>query len=161
MIAKAEEGIGPVQAKVNDPRVTNTGEFLRVTAMDELPQLLNILKGDMSFVGPRALRPIEKEIHDNVTKSIFEFTDFELRSKLRPGLTGIAQVFCVRDLMRQKKFKYDIWYLKNQNFSIDLYIIVLSFLVTFMARWETREDKFNFLGRGLKKKIESEIDDFE
>ena len=101
MIIHAEDDTGPIQAQEDDPRVTKTGKFLRVTAMDELPQLLNILKGDMSFVGPRALRPTEKEVHDDVIKSIFDFPDFDLRSKLRPGLTGVAQVFGARDLIRQ------------------------------------------------------------
>ena len=145
----------------NNLRVTNVGRILRVTAMDELPQLLNILKGDMSFVGPRALRPTEKEVHDDVIKSIFDFPDFDLRSKLRPGLTGVAQVFGARDLIRQEKFKYDIWYLKNQNFLLDLYLIILSFCVTLKARWEIREDKFILLGRSLKGRIGKEIGDFD
>ena len=63
MITDAETATGPVQAVANDPRVTRVGRLLRATAMDELPQLLNIFKGDMSFVGPRALRPNEKEVH--------------------------------------------------------------------------------------------------
>lgn len=157
MIPDAESGLGPVQAKENDPRLTKIGSFLRKTAMDELPQLINILKGDMSFVGPRALRLKEKEVHDNVAKSIFDFPDFKLRSQLRPGLTGVAQVFGARDLIRHEKFQYDIWYIRNQNFSLDLYLIILSFLVTLRSKWETREDKFSFLGSGLKKKIEKEI----
>jgi lipopolysaccharide/colanic/teichoic acid biosynthesis glycosyltransferase len=160
MKSNAEEGVGPIQAKENDPRVTKIGRFLRKTAMDELPQLLNILKGDMSFVGPRALRLVERESRDNVTKSIFDFPDFDLRSKLRPGLTGVAQVFGARDLIRQEKFKYDIWYIRNQNFLLDLYIIILSFFVSLRARWETREDKFRLLGRYLKQKIEKDIGDF-
>jgi lipopolysaccharide/colanic/teichoic acid biosynthesis glycosyltransferase len=65
MIKDAERETGPVQAVENDPRITNVGKILRATAMDELPQLVNILKGDMSFVGPRSLRPKEKEVHGN------------------------------------------------------------------------------------------------
>jgi len=154
MIPDAERGIGPVQAQESDSRVTKIGKILRVTAMDELPQLVNIFKGDMSFVGPRALRPQEKEVRDNVTKSIFDFPEFPLRSKVRPGLTGIAQVFGMRNLTRQEKFEYDLWYIKNRTFFLDLYLILLSFLVTLKAKWETGEDKFNSLARDLKQRIE-------
>lgn len=157
MVAKAEKGVGPVQARGNDPRSTKVGRILRATAMDELPQLINILKGDMSFVGPRTLRPEEKEIGDNVTKSIFDFPDFKERSKIKPGLTGIAQVFAPRDIDRQHKFKYDIWYIKNQSFLLDIYIITLSFLITFRGKWETRNDKFGFLAKGLKQRIKNQI----
>lgn len=161
MKVKAEDGIGPVQAQENDPRVTKIGRILRGTAMDELPQLLNILKGDMSFVGPRALRPLEKETHGNSIKSIFDFPDFDLRSRLKPGLTGVAQVFCARDLIRKKKFEYDIWYIKNHNFLLDLYLIIVSFWVTLKGKWETRKDKFNIFARGLKARIEKEMCRFE
>jgi len=65
MVKDAEKDVGPVQVKENDPRVTKAGRILRATALDELPQLLNILKGDMSFVGPRALRPEELEVRGN------------------------------------------------------------------------------------------------
>ncbi len=69
MIPDAEKHTGAVWASENDPRVTKVGRILRATAMDELPQLLNILKGDMSFVGPRALRPQEREVHGNPDKT--------------------------------------------------------------------------------------------
>jgi len=91
MIKGAEEGIGPVQAVENDPRVTKVGRFLRATAMDELPQLINILKGDMSFVGPRALRPAELEVHGNPDiVSIEEIPGYKERHTVTPGLTGLA-----------------------------------------------------------------------
>lgn len=157
MIIGAEERVGPVQAKENDHRVTRMGRFLRKTALDELPQLLNILKGQMSFVGPRALRPKEKELQDNSTKSLFDYPDFRQRCKVRPGLTGIAQVFAPRDIGRVHKFKYDLWYIQNQGFRLDIYIIFLSFLVTFEQKWEIRKDKFNFMARRIKEKIEKEI----
>ncbi len=69
MIPDAEKHTGAVWASENDPRVTKVGRILRATAMDELPQLLNIFKGDMSFVGPRALRPQEREVHGNPDKT--------------------------------------------------------------------------------------------
>lgn len=137
MKAGAEDGIGPIQAKEDDPRVTKVGGFLRKTAMDELPQLLNILKGDMSFVGPRALRPTEIESTDSsCAKTIFQIPGFEMRSSLQPGLTGVAQVFASRNLAREEKFKYDLWYVDNMNFWLDIRLIVRSILTTLKARWD-------------------------
>jgi lipopolysaccharide/colanic/teichoic acid biosynthesis glycosyltransferase len=134
----AEEGSGPVQAKDNDPRVTNIGRFLRKTAMDELPQLWNIFKGDMSFVGPRALRPKETELNDNSKIiSIFEIPGFQRRASIKPGLTGAAQVFASRKLSRKYKFNYDLWYVDNMSFWLDIKLIIKSFLITFRAKWDT------------------------
>ncbi len=87
MIKGAEKYTGPVWASENDPRVTKVGRILRATAMDELTQLLNILKGDMSFVGPRPERP------ELVEKFLKEFPDFKKRFAVKPGLTGLAQVY--------------------------------------------------------------------
>jgi len=134
-----------VQAEEDDARVTKIGVFLRATAMDELPQLINILKGDMSFVGPRALVDVEKEVSDNVYRSVFEIPGFVERSSIRPGLTGIAQILASRDIDRENKFKYDIWYIKNRNLFMDIRIIAVSFLVTLLGRWEIRRDKIKLL----------------
>src|SRR3990170_4642109 len=88
MIKDAEKGAGPVQATENDPRVTKVGRILRATAMDELPQLINIFKGDMSFVGPRALRPEEREVHGNpIILRIEDIPGYKERLTVRPGLT--------------------------------------------------------------------------
>ncbi|OGX18649.1 MAG: hypothetical protein A3K83_04990 [Omnitrophica WOR_2 bacterium RBG_13_44_8b] len=134
----AEDGIGPVQAKDNDPRVTKIGRFLRKTAMDELPQLWNILKGDMSFVGPRALRPQETELNGNADiRSVFEIPGFKKRASIKPGLTGAAQVLASRKLSREDKFKYDLWYVDNMDFWLDLKLILKSLLRTFTAKWDT------------------------
>lgn len=149
----AEKLTGPMQARENDPRTTKIGSLLRKTAMDELPQLISILKGEMSFVGPRALRPKERETHDDRIKSVFDYPDFKERSKARPGLTGVAQIFAPRDISRSEKFKYDLWYIKNQSFLLDIYLIILSFFVTFSARWESRRDKFSFLAGWLKERM--------
>ena len=138
MILDAEKGLGPVQAKENDPRVTKLGGFLRKTAMDELPQLLNILKGEMSFVGPRALRTVEIESTDSLSaKAIFQIPGFEKRSSIRPGLTGAAQVFATRRLAREEKFKYDLWYVDNMGFWLDIRLILRSVVTTFRAKWDT------------------------
>jgi lipopolysaccharide/colanic/teichoic acid biosynthesis glycosyltransferase len=142
MIKDAEKGTGPVQAVENDPRVTKVGRILRATAMDELPQLLNILKGDMSFVGPRALRPREKEVYGNPDEiNIENVPGCKERLAVRPGLTGMAQVYLPTDALRSEKFQYDLLYIKKQSFLLDLKLIFLSFWITFRGKWESREKK--------------------
>lgn len=137
MIPEAEKNLGPIQAKKNDPRSTKIGRILRKTAMDELPQLVNILKGEMSFVGPRALRPMETEPTDALrVRDIFHIPGFEKRASIRPGLTGVTQVFASRSLAREEKFKYDLWYIENMNFWLDIRLIFKSILVTLKARWD-------------------------
>lgn len=143
MIPDAEKHTGAVQAVENDSRVTKVGRILRATAMDELPQLINILKGDMSFVGPRSLRPNEKEVHGNPDKtSIEDIPGYKERLTVRPGLTGIAQVYLPGDALRKEKFQYDLLYIKNQSFLLDLKLIFLSFWITFRGKWESRQKKF-------------------
>ncbi|NIS70424.1 MAG: glycosyltransferase [Proteobacteria bacterium] len=142
MVKDAEKALGPVQAKENDPRVGRVGRALRATAMDELPQLINILKGDMSFVGPRALRPEEVEVRGNPdTKSMKEIPRYRERVAVKPGLTGLAQVHLPTDAPRKKKFRYDLLYRKKQSFWLDLKLIFLSFLITFGGKWESRGKK--------------------
>lgn len=137
MIPEAEKNLGPIQAKKNDPRDTKIGRILRKMAMDELPQLINILNGEMSFVGPRALRPRETEPTDSSSvKDIFHVPGFEKRSSIRPGLTGVAQVFASRSLLRQEKFKYDLWYIDNMNFWLDIKLIAKSIQITLKAGWD-------------------------
>jgi lipopolysaccharide/colanic/teichoic acid biosynthesis glycosyltransferase len=142
MVKDAEKDTGPVQAVENDPRVTKVGRILRATAMDELPQLVNILKGDMSFVGPRALRPKEKEVrgsHDET--EIEKVPGYEERLAVRPGLTGPAQVYLPGEALRSEKFQYDLEYIRTQSFFLDLKLILLSFWITFRGKWESREKK--------------------
>ncbi len=137
MHENAEEGLGPVQALKNDPRITRIGRILRKTALDELPQLLNILKGEMSFVGPRPLRP--GEILANQRGERIQLEDvpgFYERITVTPGLTGLAQVYAPRDIHHRQKFRYDLLYVKTGSFLLDLKLIVMSFLRTFFGRWE-------------------------
>jgi lipopolysaccharide/colanic/teichoic acid biosynthesis glycosyltransferase len=142
MIKDAEKDSGPVQAVENDPRVTKVGRILRATAMDELPQLVNILKGDMSFVGPRALRPAEKEVRGSPGETEIEkIPSYQERLAVRPGLTGLAQVYLPGEALRSEKFKYDLEYIKKQSFFLDLKLIFLSFWITFRGKWESREKK--------------------
>jgi len=142
MIQDAEKNLGPVQAVENDPRVTGIGRFLRGTALDELPQLINILKGDMSFVGPRALRPREKEVYgDQNSAEIEDIPGYKERHAVRPGLTGLAQVYLTSDATRLQKFHYDLLYIRKRSFWLDLKLIFLSFWVTFRGKWESRQEK--------------------
>ncbi len=133
----AEKGVGPIQAQENDPRVTKIGKFLRKTAMDELPQLLNILKGDMSFVGPRALRPTEIELNSTCqARAIFQIPGFEVRSSIHPGLTGVAQIYASRHILREAKFQYDLWYIKNHSLWLDILLILISVMISLNRSWD-------------------------
>jgi lipopolysaccharide/colanic/teichoic acid biosynthesis glycosyltransferase len=137
MIVDAEKETGAVQAVADDPRVLRVGRLLRATAMDELPQLMNILKGDMSFVGPRALRPQEREVSGNPTVlEIDRIPGYDRRLRVTPGLTGLAQVYLPADAPRRRKFRYDLLYIQKQSFGLDLKLIFLSFLITFRGKWE-------------------------
>ena len=143
MIPNAEAVVGARQASAGDPRTTRVGRVLRATAMDELPQLWSIFRGDMSFVGPRALRPGEIEVNGNGAHETLESVPgFERRCTVTPGLTGVAQVFAARDIPRRQKFKYDLLYIRKQSFALDIRLIILSFWITFRGTWEARGRKF-------------------
>lgn len=143
MIPDADSKLGPVQATEDDPRVTPVGRLLRKTAMDELPQLWNIFRGDMSFVGPRALATREVELAgDGRSIPIEEIPGFAERHGVVPGLTGVAQIFAPRDVPRRQKFRYDRIYVKNQSFWLDIKLILISFWITFRGKWEVRGNKY-------------------
>jgi lipopolysaccharide/colanic/teichoic acid biosynthesis glycosyltransferase/glycosyltransferase involved in cell wall biosynthesis len=143
MIPDAEAGVGAVQSAESDPRVTRIGRLMRATAMDELPQLWNIFRGDMSFVGPRALRPGELEVNGSgAIERLEEVPGFEVRCTVRPGLTGIAQIFAPRDVVRRHKFRYDRFYVRRQSLCLDARLILLSFWITFRGTWEARGRKY-------------------
>ena len=142
MIIDAEARTGPIQAGENDPRITRIGRILRATAMDELPQLWNIFRGDMSFVGPRALRPGEIEVRGNgAVEKLEDVPGFADRCAVRPGLTGVAQIYAPRDVVMRRKFRYDRFYIRRQSFWFDVRLILLSFWITFLGRWEVRSRK--------------------
>ena len=139
----AEARTGPVQATEDDPRVTRIGRWMRKTAMDELPQLLNIFRGDMSFVGPRALRPGEIEVEaDGRLVALEEVPGFDHRIRVRPGLTGLAQVYARRDVPRRHKFRYDRIYVKRRSWWLDVRLILLSFWISLLGTWEARGRKY-------------------
>ena len=138
----AEALTGPIQARKNDPRVTRVGRVLRATAMDELPQLWNIFVGDMSFVGPRPLRPGEVEVRgDGRLIALHDIPGYDERHGVRPGLTGLTQVYAPRDVSRASKFRLDLLYLKRASFCLDMKLILLSFWITGRAEWEARGRK--------------------
>ena len=113
----------------NDPRVTGIGKFLRRTSLDELPQLFNILKGDMSMVGPRPERPLFVE------KFREEIPRYMVKHQVRPGLTGWAQVNGYRgDTSIRKRIEYDIYYIENWTIGFDIKIIFLTFITGFINK---------------------------
>jgi lipopolysaccharide/colanic/teichoic acid biosynthesis glycosyltransferase len=143
MVPDAEARVGARQASHGDPRITRVGRLLRATALDELPQLWNIFRGDMSFVGPRALRPGEIEVRgDGGEERLEDVPGFTSRILVRPGLTGVAQIYADRDIPRRWKFQYDKLYIRKQSFWLDCRLIMLSFWITFRGSWEVRGKKF-------------------
>ncbi|MEK7805592.1 MAG: exopolysaccharide biosynthesis polyprenyl glycosylphosphotransferase, partial [Planctomycetota bacterium] len=121
MFANAEQETGPVWAKKDDPRRTKIGKLLRKTSMDELPQFFNVLKGDMSIVGPRPERPVFIENFRNTIPK------YMLRHKMKAGITGWAQVSGWRgNTSLEKRIEYDLYYIENWSLNFDLKIIWLT-----------------------------------
>jgi len=143
MIPNANPTGVTVQATEHDPRITRVGRMLRATAFDEIPQLLNIWKGEMSFVGPRMLPINERQHREKSGEAEDEkIPGFRERLQVLPGLTGIAQIYAPRDVPRRSKFRYDLLYIRRQSFWLDLRLILLSFWITFRGAWERRGKKF-------------------
>ena len=101
----------------NKERITPIGRFIRKTSLDEIPQLLNVLKGDMSFVGPRPLLPAYLSLYNDAQKK---------RHKVKPGITGWAQVNGRNAISHTKKFELDTWYVEHQSFFLDFKILLLT-----------------------------------
>ena len=142
MVPDADRRFGPLQARDADARITPVGRWLRATAMDELPQLWSIFRGDMSFVGPRALRPEEIEVNGGgEVVPIERIPGYEERHRVTPGLTGLAQIYADRDIPRRQKFRYDLLYIRKQSFGLDLRLILLSVWITLHGTWERRGSK--------------------
>ncbi len=142
MIQESDSRFGPLQAVTADARITAVGRVLRATAMDELPQLWSIFRGDMSFVGPRALMPEEIEVNGaGEAVPIETIPGYVERHRVVPGLTGVAQVYADRDVPRRRKFRYDRLYITKQSFWLDVRLIALSFWITFRGAWERRGGK--------------------
>ena len=118
MITEAEKGTGPVMCKPDDERITGVGRFLRKYSIDELPQLINVLKGEMSLVGPRPERPaFVDDFREKIPK-------YMLRHKVKSGITGWAQVHGLRqDTPIDKRLDYDFYYIQNWSLVLDLKIL--------------------------------------
>lgn len=125
----------PKQATADDPRVTRVGRLMRATALDELPQLWNILKGDMSFVGPRALLPREELVEGEGPVDLETLPGFEERHSVRPGLTGLAQVRAARDVSHRAKLRYDLLYVRRRTFWLDVRLIAESIWISLRGAW--------------------------
>lgn len=122
--------VGSASTQVNDPRITRSGRWLRRTALDELPQVVNIARGDMGFVGPRALAKIEVDELER------QFPDFVSRKRVRPGLTGLAQLHAPRGDARSK-LSYDLRYVESMSPLLDAKILVISVWRTLARRWDS------------------------
>jgi lipopolysaccharide/colanic/teichoic acid biosynthesis glycosyltransferase len=125
MIDGAEEQTGPVWAQRDDQRVTLAGRFLRRSRLDELPQLINVFRGNMSLVGPRPERPYFVSRH-NALQGV--------RLSVKPGLTGLAQVRAFYNLKPEHKVKYDSLYIQNRSLLLNIYILFQTIPVIFLKR---------------------------
>ncbi len=142
MMPEAESLYGITSATERDPRVTAVGRLLRATGFDELPQLVSILTGQMSFVGPRALAIGEVAGDGHGQHAAYEdVPGFRERLSVRPGLTSLATVFLAKDSSPERKFRYDLLYVRKRSLWLDLYLIGLSFWISLRGRWETRGRK--------------------
>jgi len=140
MVAGAEKMGSGMYLEENDPRVTPLGKWLRKTSLDELPQLINVLKGDMSMVGPRPA-PLHHLTRYNERQ--------RARLEMKPGITGWAQIKGRNEIFWPERIEYDLWYLKHQTFFWDIFILFYTFIMVFFRKGiqgnpERREkDPFN------------------
>jgi len=127
MVNDAEKTTGPVLATDGDPRVTRIGKVMRTYRLDEFPQLINILKGEMSLVGPRPERPVFVQEYNK------EFPDYHYRHFVKPGLTGLAQVLGKYATSPWDKLRYDIYYIRNHSVFLDFKILIQTIPVMFSS----------------------------
>ena len=125
MIVDAEKHAGAVLATDKDPRITKVGRFIRATRLDEIPQILNILKGDMSIVGPR---PERKVLAEEIAK---ELPEFDYRLKVRGGLTGYAQIYGKYNTSAYDKLRLDLMYIENYSLLLDIKLIIMTLRIIF------------------------------
>ena len=125
MVADAERETGPVFARESDPRITRLGQFLRATRIDELPQLVNVLIGNMSMIGPRP----ERGVFVNTFRETVP--DYDLRLAVKPGISGLAQVAGSYSTPVEQKLKLDLLYISNYSMMRDIWIMLRTILVVF------------------------------
>ena len=145
MVTESDEQFGIRQASQGDIRITRVGRILRATGMDELPQLLSILKGDMSLVGPRALavgeafngqgtpRGANSDLEECTYANVPGFYE---RLSVLPGLTSLATVYLPKDVDAARKFRYDVFYVRRRTLVLDVKLILHSFWISVSGRWE-------------------------
>ena len=126
MIMDAEKNTGAILAREGDSRITPVGKFIRKCRIDELPQLFNILKGDMTFVGPRPERPV---LFDEIVK---EVPEFKYRLTVKAGLTGYAQIYGKYNTTMRDKLLLDIYYIENYSLITDVKLIIMTLKVIFI-----------------------------
>ena len=148
MSATAEKESGPVLAQANDSRVTTVGKYLRSLRIDELPQLINVLRGDMSLVGPRPERPFFVEQFKE------ENPYYELRHNVRAGITGYAQVYGKYSTDFQAKLKFDLVYIKNYSLLFDIQILLQTIKILFDKVSSKGVDEASELGSILSDSID-------
>ena len=129
MITNAEKDTGPISGYEADDRVLSIGKFLRKTALDELPQLINILIGEMSYVGPRPQRTVL--VHGYLQ----DLPTYALRHQVRPGLAGLAQVADSYDISPEEKLAWDLLYIQKANLWMDIKLAFSAFFLVFVLRW--------------------------
>ncbi|WNC13342.1 sugar transferase [Brevibacillus brevis] len=118
MVPDAEKATGPVLAADGDPRITRIGKFMRSTRLDEIPQLFNVLKGEMSLVGPRPERPFFiRQFQESIP-------DYTYRLSVKPGITGLAQILANYSTKVEDKLRFDILYVKTYSFVLDIKILL-------------------------------------
>jgi lipopolysaccharide/colanic/teichoic acid biosynthesis glycosyltransferase len=133
MIPDAERVTGAVLAGKDDRRITSIGKILRKRALDELPQVINMWKGDISLVGPRPERP---ELLEGIKLSVPNYKD---RLKVKPGLTGVAQIYGRYATCPRHKLMLDKIYMKSMSPCLDVKLLVLSVTLTLKAKWQELE----------------------
>lgn len=143
MMNNAEKMGSGLKTSKSDPRITKMGKILRKTSLDEIPQLINIVKGEMSFIGPRPAPIILLHRMDDFEKQ---------RLKFKPGLTGWAQVNGRTNLTWKEKFKFDVWYCENFNLLLDINILIRTVRQVLFSRniySDRYEDEVNKLNKNL------------
>jgi lipopolysaccharide/colanic/teichoic acid biosynthesis glycosyltransferase len=130
MVRDAEKETGPVLSSEDDARVLKIGHVLRKTALDELPQLLNILDGEMSFVGPRPQRTVL------VREYLHAMPEYAERHAVAPGISGLAQVVGSYYITPRQKLRLDRLYCHHASLGFDLKLLVIAFLLVFYLRWK-------------------------
>ena len=139
----AEDLTGPVLSEENDPRVTWLGKILRKTRIDELPQLINVIKGDMSLVGPRPERPFFVE------QFIQDLPEYEHRFSVKAGITGYAQIFGNYGTSPEDKLRYDLLYIRNYSLLLDIKLILQTVRVIFTPGSTYKKEDAKSAGKTL------------